>query len=448
MAAGDHTLGRGHLNTPPRWPGRSGPVVLQVVSSLDPGGSATSAADLSIGIIRAGGKSIVVSSGGSLVSRIRRAGATHVEMAVGTNNVLSMYANSRALVKLIRKHNVDIIHQEGFTGAWATFNAAAQSAKPIVGTVQRLTHATGRFHDWSTESLLNARHLVAVSDFVSERLKGGMIGNETELATIPRGIDTSQYNPGSIIPDRLIQLANHWNLPDGVPIIMVPARIAAGKGQTVVVEALSQLGRRDVMCLIVGKINEQDPYYNELVDLILEKDVADIVKIVGECHDMPAAYMLADVVISASTEPEAFGRVALEAQAMGRPVIATDHGGSKEAILQGRTGWLIPPKDARTLAGALLTAIDMHPSTRADVALVARRHVVETFSLDIMCERTFELYDGILAAKDVPADADAKEAAPDADEASADAAGETSGEAADTGESATAAQVAADERTS
>jgi len=418
MAGADHMIGRGHRNTPQRWPERSGPVVLQVVSSLDPGGSATSAADLSTGIIRAGGKSIVVSSGGSLVSRIRRAGATHVEMAVGTNNVLAMYGNSRNLAKLIRKHSVDIVHQEGFTGAWGTFNAAAQTSTPVVGTVHRLARTTGRFHDWSNTSLLGGQKLIAVSDFVAGRLNDGMINGETELTVIPRGIDISQFNPGAIIADRLIQLANHWSLPDGVPIIMVPARIAAGKGQTMVIDALSQLGRRDVTCVIVGKINEQDPYYNELVDMILAKDVADIVKIVGECHDMPAAYMLADVVVSASTEPEAFGRVAVEAQAMGRPVIATDHGGAREAILQGRTGWLVPPKDSRTLAGALATAIEMSASTRADVALVARRHVVDTLSLDLMCERTFDLYDRILAEKVTPVE----------NEAGEEADGETDGE--------------------
>jgi glycosyltransferase involved in cell wall biosynthesis len=403
MADADHTGWRGHPSTPPHWPGKKGPVVLQVVSSLDPGGSATSATDLATGIVRAGGKSIVVSSGGALVSRIRRAGATHVEMAVGSHNVLTMYANSRQLVKLIRKHDVDLVHQEGFVGAWATFNAAAQAEKPVLGTVHRLTHPTGRFHDWSTESLLGAKHLIAVSDFVSGRLKEGLVKPETEVTAISRGIDVSQFNPAAINADRLIQLANHWSLPDGNPVIMVPARIAAGKGQTVVVDALSQLGRRDVVCLIAGKINEQDPYYNELVDLILEKDVADIVKIIGECHDMPAAYMLADVVVSSSTEPEAFGRVAVEAQAMGRPVIATDHGGAQEAVLQGRTGWLVPPNDARALAGALVTAIDMTASTRADVALVARRHVIETFSLDRMCKRTFEIYDRILAEPVVPA---------------------------------------------
>jgi glycosyltransferase involved in cell wall biosynthesis len=404
MADADQTGLRGHRSTPPHWPGRRGPVVLQVVSSLEPGGSATSAADLSTGIIRAGGKSIVVSSGGALVSRIRRAGATHVEMSVGTNNVVTMYANARAIAKLIRKYNVDIVHQEGFVGAWCAFNAAEQTSTPIVGTVHRLSHPTGRFHDWSASSLLGAKHLIAVSDFVAGRLTEGLISDQTELTTISRGIDVALFNPGAINADRLIQLANHWSLPDGVPIIMVPARIAAGKGQTVVVEALAQIGRRDVMCLIAGKINEQDPYYNELVDLILTRGVADIVKIVGECHDMPAAYMLADVVLSASTEPEAFGRVAVEAQAMGRPVIATDHGGAQEAVLQGRTGWLVPPNSARSLAAALSTAMDMTVSTRADVALVARRHAIEAFSLDLMCKRTFELYDRILADQAVAAE--------------------------------------------
>jgi glycosyltransferase involved in cell wall biosynthesis len=402
MADADQTGWRGHRSTPPHWPGRRGPVVLQVISSLEPGGSATSAADLSTGIIRAGGKSIIVSTGGALVSRIRRAGATHIDMAVGTNNVLTMYSNSRAIAKLIRKHKVDLVHQEGFIGAWSAFNAAAQTSTPIIGTVYRLTHPTGRFHDWSTTSLLGAKHLIAVSDFVASKLNDGMISAETELTTISRGVDVTQFNPGAINADRLIQLANHWSLPDGVPIVMVPARIAGGKGQTMVVDALAQIGRRDVMCLIAGKINEQDPYYNELVDLILAKDIADIVKIVGECHDMPAAYMLADVVVSASTEPEAFGRVCVEAQAMGRPVIATDHGGAQEAVLQGRTGWLVPPGNSRALAGALAAAIDLDASTRADVALVARRHAIEAYSLDLMCEKTFELYDGILASGATP----------------------------------------------
>lgn len=398
---GDAGLMRGQAesSTLPRWRGSRRPVIMQVVSSLNSGGTGQSVIDLATGVMRAGGKAIVVSPQGSLVSRLRRWGAVHVELPIDAMGRIAEYQTRRQLVKLIREHTVDIVHQEGLIGASATQAASEQTGRPFIATLHRLFKPDNRQREKAATSFFRAERIVAVSEFVTVRLRALAQGQDLPIVTIPRGIDIAQFNPGAINADRLIQLANHWSLPDGAPVVLMPARIAIEKGQHVLVEAFALLNRTDVTCVLAGKIDEQDAYTADLLKQIVERGVGDRVKTVGECLDMPAAYMLADVVVCASTAPEAFGRVAVEAQAMGRPVIAADHGAARETVLQGRTGWLTPPGDARTLAATLITAVDMDAGVRSNVALVARRHVQDNYSVQRMCDQTFDLYEQILTAR-------------------------------------------------
>ena len=194
----------------------------------------------------------------------------------------------------------------------------------------------------------------------------------------------------------MIQLSQQWRLPDGLPVVLLPGRLTRWKGQTVLIEALARLQRDDFVALLVGDEQGRHGYRDELMELIQKRGLGAVVRLVGECRDMPAAYMLADVVVSASTDPEAFGRVAAEAQAMGRPVIATDHGGARETVLPGETGWLVPPGDAGALAGALAEALALEAPTRAAVAEVARAHILANFTVERMCEATLGVYAEIL----------------------------------------------------
>jgi len=191
-------------------------------------------------------------------------------------------------------------------------------------------------------------------------------------------------------------LASDWRLPDGMPVVMLAGRLTRWKGQLVFIEAVAKLGRNDIRCLLVGGDQGREDYRRELERQANRLGVDDVVRIVDHCEDMPAAYMLTDVVVSASTDPEAFGRVVVEAQALGRPVIAADHGGARETVVEGKTGWLVPPGDADALATAIERVLELEKSTRATLAADAIASVRGNFSKQDMCRKTLEVYKEVL----------------------------------------------------
>jgi len=176
---------------------------------------------------------------------------------------------------------------------------------------------------------------------------------------------------------------------------MLPARLTRWKGGLDFITAIAALGRRDIFCLLVGP-EQRRGFRRELEAAIERHDLAGLFRIVEDCRDMPAAYMLADVVVSASSDPEGFGRTIVEAQAMGRPVVATDHGGSRETIEPGVTGWLVPPRDPATLAEAIGEALALGTSERSLFARRAIAHVASRFTREVMCARTIDVYEELL----------------------------------------------------
>jgi len=202
-----------------------------------------------------------------------------------------------------------------------------------------------------------------------------------------------------VTAQRVVNLATDWMLPDGMPVIMLPGRLTRWKGQPVVIDALGRLGRKDVRCLLVGGDQGREDYRAELEAMIADRNLNEVVRLVDHCDDMPAAYMLTDVVISASTDPEAFGRVIAEAQALGRPVIATDHGGAKETVIPGETGWLVPPGDADALAAAIEKVLALDSAQRSTLAGKAIANVRDNFSKATMCAKTLDVYDEVLGIR-------------------------------------------------
>jgi glycosyltransferase involved in cell wall biosynthesis len=215
---------------------------------------------------------------------------------------------------------------------------------------------------------------------------------------IRRGIDIARFDPDRVSAERMIQLSTRWRLPDGVPLILMPGRLTRWKGQTVLLEALAQLSGLDYRCVMVGSDQGRAAYRRELEALIARLGLGGRASIMDECGDMPAAYMLSDVVVSASTDPEGFGRTVGEAQAMGRPVVASDHGGAREQIIAERTGFLFPSGDAAALAAGLRKALSLAPDARARLHDDAIARVRSEFSKDLMCARTLGLYREVLRA--------------------------------------------------
>src|SRR6266404_1288065 len=245
-------------------------------------------------------------------------------------------------------------------------------------------------------AMARGERVIAISHFVAEHAAAVYGLPPERLRVIHRGVDLARFDPQRVSAERLIQLAKRWRLPDDRPIVMLPGRLTRWKGQLDLVAAVAALGRRDLLCLLVGSDEGRPAYRRELERTIDVRGLGEVFQLVEDCDDMPAALMLADVVVSASNRPEGFGRVIVEAQAMGRPVVATDHGGARETILPGDTGWLVPPGDPRALAAAISEALGLTPDERAVLAERAIAHARAHFDTGRMCAETLAVYREIL----------------------------------------------------
>jgi glycosyltransferase involved in cell wall biosynthesis len=205
-------------------------------------------------------------------------------------------------------------------------------------------------------------------------------------------IDTDLFDPARVSAERVVNLANDWRLADPIQVIMMPGRLARWKGQKVLIEALARLGRRDIRCLIIGDDQGRRRYRRELETLIKRRNLEDIVYLPGHCRDMPAAYMLSDVVVSASTEPEAFGRVSVEAQSMEKPIIASDIGGSKETILKDKSGLFFKSGDQISLVEKLKEILSFDDNTLKLMGIEGRKNVLKKFDIEKMCNSTIAEY--------------------------------------------------------
>ena len=371
--------------------------VLQVLPALETGGVERGTVEIARALTTAGWGAVVASSGGDLMADIQRANAEHVTLPLASKNPFTIRANIKRLIGVIERHDVDIVHARSRAPAWSAYYAARRTGRPFVTTFHGVYGAASAPKKRYNAVMARGDRVIAISNFIAEHVRGVYGVDNDRLRIVPRGVDLEMFDPANVGASRLEQLVHRWRLPDGMPIIMLPGRLTRWKGQTVLIDALAILGRNDIRCLFVGSDAGHQGFRRRLEKYIARRGLASIVHIADHCRDMPAAYMLADVAVSASLDPEAFGRVIVEAQAMGRPTIATDHGGARETVVPGENGWLVPPGDAAAMAEALREALALDPAERAALALRATERVRATYSKDAMCDRTLAIYDELLA---------------------------------------------------
>ncbi|MHA1569943.1 MAG: glycosyltransferase family 4 protein [Alphaproteobacteria bacterium] len=381
--------------------GGRAPGVLQVLPALETGGVERGTVDIAEALVGAGFRALVASSGGAMTHEIARVGATHIRLPLASKNPAVMYANVARLVKVIEEEGVDIVHARSRAPAWTARAAARRTGCRFVTTFHGTYGHANAVKRRYNAVMASGETVIAISNFIGEHARRLYAIDPARLRVIRRGVDLSIFDRSKVSADRIVQLARKWRLPDGLPVVMLPGRLTRWKGQTVLIEAMGIVAARrpgGVRCLLVGADQGRAAYRAELERRVRDGGLTDVVHIVDHCNDMPAAMMLADVVVSASTDPEAFGRVAAEAQAMGRPVVATDHGGARETVIAGETGWLVAPGDAGALADAIETALDLDPAARVILAERAAAHVAANFPKTAMCARTLDVYRDLLAA--------------------------------------------------
>ena len=371
------------------------PAVLQIIPSLLSGGAERGTVELAAALVDAGWMSHVASSGGALERDVIRAGAHHLTLPLASKNPLVMRRNAKALVRLIRQLGIDIVHARSRAPAWSAWAAARATGCHFVTTFHNAYGARTALKRRYNSVMARGERVIAISHFVADHAAAVYgIGRE-RLRVIPRGVDLASFDPTRVGAQRIIDLARQWRLPDGAPVVMLPGRLTRWKGGLDFITAVAALGRRDLCCILVGAA-QSSGFRKELDAAIEGRGLGGLFRIVGECRDMPAAYMLADLVVSASTDPEGFGRVIVEAQAMGRPVVATNHGGARETMVPGVTGWLVPPREPEALAAAIGEALSLAVKERECLSRRAIAHVGAHFTREAMCARTIEVYRELL----------------------------------------------------
>lgn len=373
--------------------------VLQVLPALETGGVERGTVEIAEALVQRGATALVASSGGRMVHELQRVRAEHVVMPLQSKNPLKIRANAARLHRLVRDRQVDLVHARSRAPAWSALSAARRAGVPFLTTFHGTYNIGNPLKRWYNSVMVRGDRVIAISHHIARHIEEKYGVGADRVRVIHRGVDLRRFDPERTHPPRIIELATKWRIPDGMPVILLPARLTAWKGQMVLVRALAELGRRDVRCLLVGSDQGRADYRAKLEALIADLNLGPVAHIVDDCRDMPAAFMLSDVVVSASTDPEAFGRVMAEAQAMGRPVIGTDHGGAREIIAAGETGWLTRPGDPRALAGALREALALSGEARQSMAAKAIQRARTLFSLERMCAETFQVYDEVLGAR-------------------------------------------------
>ncbi len=398
---------------PPRsTPGSSlGPTVLQVLPALVTGGVERGTIEITEALTAAGWGAVVASAGGRLVKAVERAGGRHVTLPLASRNPLTIWRNIARLKALIAAERVALVHARSRAPAWSAWAASRRAGVPFVTTYHGVYNEDLPGKRFYNSVMARGAVVIAASRFVAAHVAARHGVDPGRIRVIPRGVDPGRFSPDAVSGARVARLAAEWRLPegmpegmpegrpeggaaDGMPVVMLPGRLTGWKGQAVLVAALSLLP--GVMGVLVGSDQGRHRYRARLLRLAARLGVSARLRLVGECADMPAALALAEVVVHASVRPEAFGRVVIEAQAMGRPVIAADLGGPAETVMDGVTGWLVAPADAVALAGAIRAGLALPAAERAAVGAAARAAVLAGATVAGMQAATLAVYREVL----------------------------------------------------
>ncbi|MEO1659149.1 MAG: glycosyltransferase family 4 protein [Pseudomonadota bacterium] len=379
----------------------SGHTLLQVIPALVSGGAERTTLEVAAAFRAAGGRSVVVSSGGAMADELEAAGSTHIRLPAASKNPLVIAENARTLGLLIESEGVTLVHARSRAPAWSALMAARQTKTPFITTY----HGAYRARSWPkrlyNSVMVRGDAVIANSQFTYDAVAGQYRGkpyfDEAKMTVIPRGADLSRFDPAAISEARIAGPQSFFGT--GLRVLL-PGRFTSWKGHDVLIDAAAEIVRTNphhmMSFVAIGRQDDKIEYVEALRRKIDALGLAGEFQLLPETDDMPAWIAASDVIVSASTQPEAFGRVAVEAQAVGRPIIASAHGGSLETVISEKTGLLVPPGDPEALAQALLTVNDLGVDGRRDMGERGMAHAQKKFTVEAMTAATLLVYRGLI----------------------------------------------------
>jgi len=377
--------------------------VLQVIPSLGFGGAETGCYDLAHYLSEKGCTSYIATSGGKLLKFVKKNKVKIFRLPVQSKNPLLIIFNTIILSLLILINNINIVHARSRAPAWSCYFACLITRRNFITTFHGTYNFTSNLKKFYNSIMLRSKLTIAGSNFIFNHINANYdkyLSRKKKLRVIFRGININYFSKKNISILKQEKIKKEWELLPNKFIILMPGRLTYWKGQEKFIEALNILvedyNNFNFQAVVLGSDQGRKVYKKKLINLVQRYRLGQKIKFIEHCKEMPLAYSLADVVVSASIEPEAFGRVSVEAQAMGKPIIASDLGGSKETILKGKSGFLYKHDDPRQLAKALNSVIELDQDALNSIGNEGRKNVTKKFDVEAMCDSTLREYKKLL----------------------------------------------------
>jgi glycosyltransferase involved in cell wall biosynthesis len=394
----------GDAHVPPRT--LAGATILQIVPALREGPVARTAVNVAYALLQSGARALVAADDGPLVAELKAFGGEWVPLVNATINPLKLRSSARTLEQLIASERIDIVHAQSVGGAWSANMAAAQIAVWLVTTLQDVPAVSGLRAYWAS-SLARGDRVITPSNFAAAPVMARYGLPRERLTVIPRSIDTERFDPATVDAERVDALRKVWRIPSDARIVLVPGRVAPWNGQLIIpdiVRTLLDSGVRGFVVVLAGENRRFAKYARFVMKEAQAKGVQDLIRLTGHCRDMPSAFAAADSVLVPAVEAPILGRVVAEAQAMGRPVVASQIGILPEHVVTPpdmpedvRTGWLAKPGDAIEFAKALGAAFALDDAAYRAMAARARQFAQYMFSPQSVAVATRAVYTSLLA---------------------------------------------------
>jgi len=377
--------------------------VLQVIPKLGYGGAETGCYDLAHYLPENNCSSYIVTSGGELLKFVDQKKVKLIRLPVHSKNPFLMIFNSIALIFIILFHNISIVHARSRAPAWSCLFATKITRRKFVTTFHGTYNFKNSIKKFYNSVMVRANLTIAGSNFIFSHIKDNYskyLNFKKKFLVIFRGINVDYFDPSTTLEPEEDNLRLSWEVPIDKKLILMPGRLTTWKGQEIFIEALNlvnkELGHQSFYAVILGSDQGRDIYSKKIKRLAEQYRLTTQLKFIDHCKNMPLAYKLSDLVISASIEPEAFGRVAIEAQSMEKPIIASDIGGSNETIIDNETGFLFKSGNPESLSKKIIEVLNLDESRLKLMGIEGRKNIIKKFNVEKMCFSTYSEYKKLL----------------------------------------------------
>ena len=377
--------------------------VLQVIPKLGYGGAETGCYDIAHYLNEKDCKSFLICNGGELTKFIDKKKVKYIRLPVNSKNPILVFINSIIISFIILIYGINIVHARSRAPAWSCLLATKITRRKFVTTFHGTYNFKSKLKKFYNSVMLRSDLIIAGSNFIFSHIKenyNNYLNEEKKLMVIFRGINVDYFDPTTKIESDETKLLKSWDIKKNKKLILLPGRLTSWKGQEVFLEAINlvniELGYEAFYAVILGSDQGRELYKKKLIRLSEQYRLTNQIRFIDHCKDMALAYKVSDIVVSASVEPEAFGRIAVEAQSMEKPIIASNIGGSNETIIDEKTGFLFESGNAKSLSIKILKTLNLDETSLKFIGIQGRKNIIQKFNVEKMCFSTYSEYKKLL----------------------------------------------------